>query len=405
MARRDFGTVETLPSGNFRAFWRSKGRKVTAPYTFPNKRAAQEWLSAQHTALAKGEITPHQQLTENTQPVRVITLGEWVEILLKRRAKDGKLSKKSIQTYQSNYDKHLEKPFGSRPLAAITADEVRSWYNSFDPADSKVRQASYRTLSAFLGAAIEERLIEESPMKVRGAMKKPRKGPDNPRSIVATPDQVKRLSQAMPEEMGIAVLLGFWCAMRFGEITELRRKDIEVAPDRKNATVHIRRSVEYAAGYGYVVGPPKSEAGVRDLPVPSIMLPDLLEHLDANVPPAADSLLVHSTTSVRKWLSNNSLNWYFDKAVAAVPDLDQRFTFHGLRHSGLTLLGQNGATLAELMLWAGHSDVSTVIIYQHATQERAAELAERMSRKALEKPAEDSGEKAHRRKTSHPVPV
>lgn len=62
-----------------------------------------------------------------------------------------------------------------------------------------------------------------------------------------------------------------------------------------------------------------------------------------------------------------------------MPDLDPRFTFHGLRHSGLTYAGQCGATLAELLRRAGHSDINTVLIYQHATRERDAALAERMS--------------------------
>ncbi|STY83509.1 Site-specific recombinase XerD [Mobiluncus mulieris] len=90
-------------------------------------------------------------------------------------------------------------------------------------------------------------------------------------------------------------------------------------------------------------------------------------------------MLVHSPASLVKWYSNKSMNGHFAKAKRAVPDLDQRFTFHGLRHSGLTLAGQSGATLAELMHRAGHTNAETVMIYQHATQDRDAAIAEKMS--------------------------
>ncbi|MEB5273738.1 tyrosine-type recombinase/integrase, partial [Pseudomonas aeruginosa] len=56
-----------------------------------------------------------------------------------------------------------------------------------------------------------------------------------------------------------------------------------------------------------------------------------------------------------------------------------RFTFHGLRHTGLTRLGQSGATEAELMAFAGHSDPKAVRIYQHAERNRLAALADRMT--------------------------
>ena len=54
------------------------------------------------------------------------------------------------------------------------------------------------------------------------------------------------------------------------------------------------------------------------------------------------------------------------------------FTFHGLRHTALTRLGQAGATTAELRAYAGHSDSKSVEIYQHAERGRLAALADKM---------------------------
>lgn len=375
MKRRAFGTIEKLKSGNYRAYWKAGEHYVRATHTFPHKRAAQEWLAQQQTEYASGRIDP----ANPPKAVRKeeLTLDQWQEKYFERCKIEGKLAPKSAQTYQSCYRKHLAPPFGARRLAGITTEEIRAWYNSFPSDKLGARRSAYRTLSALLGAAVAEGILEKSPAKVKGAMAKPKRGADNPRDIVATPNQVEVLAAAMPEELAITVLLGFWCSMRFGEITELRRKDVEIT--EKSGVIRVRRAVQYAAGYGYTVGQPKTEAGVRDIAVPTVMLPALRDHLGRYVPPDADALLVHSPASSWRWLSNNSLNHYFKKAVACVEGLDSRFTFHGLRHSGLTYAGQCGATLAELLARAGHSDINTVLIYQHATRERDVALAERMS--------------------------
>lgn len=63
------------------------------------------------------------------------------------------------------------------------------------------------------------------------------------------------------------------------------------------------------------------------------------------------------------------------RAVAGRPDL----RWHDLRHTGSTMAAQAGATLAELMNRLGHSDVRAALIYQHATAERDAELARKLS--------------------------
>ena len=55
---------------------------------------------------------------------------------------------------------------------------------------------------------------------------------------------------------------------------------------------------------------------------------------------------------------------------------------HDLRHAGLTLAAQSGATLAEVMRRAGHSSTRAAMIYQHAADRRDAEVANRLGRLA-----------------------
>ena len=52
--------------------------------------------------------------------------------------------------------------------------------------------------------------------------------------------------------------------------------------------------------------------------------------------------------------------------------------FHDLRHTGLTWLAQNGATVGELQAWAGHTTPAVAMRYQHLAQDRKHVLAQRL---------------------------
>jgi hypothetical protein len=90
----------------------------------------------------------------------------------------------------------------------------------------------------------------------------------------------------MPERHKAMTLLAAWCAMRFGELAELRRKDL----DLKNGVIHVRRAVVRVDG-ATVVGTPKSDAGTRDVAIPPHLLPLLKAHVQEHVAFGKDALL------------------------------------------------------------------------------------------------------------------
>ena len=55
----------------------------------------------------------------------------------------------------------------------------------------------------------------------------------------ATLAELEALTEAMPERYRLMVLLAAWCALRFGELTELRRGDV----DTKDGVLQVRRAV------------------------------------------------------------------------------------------------------------------------------------------------------------------
>ena len=80
--------------------------------------------------------------------------------------------------------------------------------------------------------------------------------------------ELEALVAAMPERYKVMTLIAAWCGLRFGELTELRRKDVDV----KAGVIKVRRAVTRVEGE-FVVGTPKSDAGVRDVAIPPHLLP------------------------------------------------------------------------------------------------------------------------------------
>src|SRR5690606_29313265 len=59
--------------------------------------------------------------------------------------------------------------------------------------------------------------------------------------------------------------------------------------------------------------------------------------------------------------------------------IDTPLRFHDLRHTGNTLAASTGASTKELMARMGHASPRAALIYQHATADRDAEIAARIS--------------------------
>lgn len=82
--------------------------------------------------------------------------------------------------------------------------------------------------------------------------------------------------------------------------------------------------------------------------------------------------------------------WKHARIRAGIPGVH----FHDLRHAGLTLSAQAGATLAEVMCRAGHNSAAAGLRYQHAADRRDAVIASRLSLLAAEREAERPPEEA-----------
>ena len=119
-------------------------------------------------------------------------------------------------------------------------------------------------LRTILGQAVRDELIRSTPCHISGGGNAKRVKKIKP----ATLAELEAVVGAMPERYRVMVLLASWCGLRFGELAELRRGDVNT----KSGTIHVRRGVVRADGKT-LVKKPKSDAGVRDVAIPPTPTP------------------------------------------------------------------------------------------------------------------------------------
>lgn len=391
-SRRGWGRLRKLPSGRWQAGYTGvDGVRYNAPATFDTKDGAQAWLHSERKLIDLDEWTPPTARTA-TRAARSKTFAEYsAEWLDNRKVKGRAIKPRTRSHYQSLLDRVLLPTFGSRRLPAITAEVVRDWHAAQGDRTPTQTSHAYGLLRSILADAEERGLIATNPARIRGASTSRRAHKVEP----LPPADLLTLADAMPEQHRLMVLLSGWCGLRFGELVELRRKDLDLT----NALVKVRRGAVRVGGR-FVVGEPKSDAGIRDVDIPPHLLPEIREHLRRHVDRGRESLLfpaangghlqpstlygsapkkaIDPDTGETVWEGDRG--FYRARVVAGHPDL----RWHDLRHSGAVLAAIAGATLPDLMQRLGHSTRDAAMVYQHVAAGQGKRIAERLSKLAGE---------------------
>lgn len=262
---------------------------------------------------------------------------EWVKIWFELYAQE--LAPKTIESYRRLWA--LVAPeLAKTPVDAISPDQVQYALLRVSR-DSGARQAqlAYCFLSGVFRRAVRSRHIASNPVE---ALDKPRHESAPGRAITVT-DWVT-LKPIIDDYLPYALMT--YAGLRRGELLALRRGDI--GPD----VVRVRLQ-RVRVGGRLEERPPKSRAGVRDVPI----LPPLAAALDAAplmhpralVCPIAPETLAH--------------RWRRDQAEAGITT---PYRLHDLRHTYATRLVLAGCNLRVLQYMIGHSSFDlTAGTYAH----------------------------------------
>lgn len=362
-------TVRLLKSGRFEARFTHQGRAYSR--TWDTHDQGVRWEQRTRRELSSGTYVDPVTLLPEPEPDQAPTLAEYAARWVAERPLKPRTRSEYVRML-ANFG-----PLNGLRVDQITRQQVKDWYTGLTLA-STARKHQYELLRAIFNGVVDDELRDHSPVRIAGAAKPSRK----PMADIPTPGQIHALAEAMPsDKYRVMVLVSAWCGLRFGESTELRRKDVLLDQDGTPLALRVRRGVVRVDG-AYVVGTPKSAAGMRDVTIPPHVRGDVAAYL-ATLPAAPETLLFPGTRNGRHMAPSSLYKpFYRARAVVGLPHL----RWHDLRHFSATTAAMTGATLAELQARLGHSTVQAAMRYQHAAAGRDAVIAEAMSNVGVLRP-------------------
>jgi integrase len=162
----------------------------------------------------------------------------------------------------------------------VTPDAVRSWYAGLGTEHTRRNSHAYGLLHAILATAVTDGLLQSNPCQIKRAMNPPRKR----EPVILTVPELAELADTVPERYKALVLVSAWCGLRWGEVIELRRNDIDVDAE----VLFVGRGVTHQGGCS--IDTPKS-GKPRAVVIPPHIRTDLKHHLDVFVAKEPEALV------------------------------------------------------------------------------------------------------------------
>ncbi len=215
--------------------------------------------------------------------------GDVPGVLVALACRAAQLRPRTRELYDGQLRLHILPVLGATELGQLSPSHIRTWRANMvskgKPGASTVAKC-YRLTHAILATAVEDGILMRNPCVVQGAStERPAERP------VATIGQVFEIADAIAPELSAAVLLATFCGLRLGEIRALRQRHLDLL----HRTVRVEEQYQELTDGTLVLGPPKTDAGVRTIAIPKVIIADLEHHL-ASVPLDNDGLLFTTTS-------------------------------------------------------------------------------------------------------------
>ncbi|GAQ35115.1 prophage integrase [Mycobacterium pseudoshottsii JCM 15466] len=159
-----------------------------------------------------------------------------------------------------------------------------------------------------------------------------------------TAQEVRMLATACDDQGDVVTILAY-TGLRWSELVGLRVKDIDLTARR----LYVRRAAPEVEGH-IVIGPPKTRAGIRTVPLPQVVVDIFKGRITGRAP---DQPAVTSANGAMLRSNNRRRHTHWNKALKST-DLAP-LTIHDLRHTYASLARKSGADLRYVQKTMGHS--------------------------------------------------
>lgn len=257
----------------------------------------------------------------------------------------------TAQGYRS-HNKIVTDYFGEYKIDEITSENIKTYISSFKTQAKKTVTNRFLTLNLIFTYAKEKHYISENPCSsikiknlTKGLKKTMREAP--------TEEEAKTVMQFATDPDGLMAALILCTGCRKGEAIGLLDSDVIRNPKGLENKISITRSV-YFENCHPRVKPPKSDAGVRSVPVPDSIL-SLLPSTTKGKPvfPGKDGGYLTEPEFRRMWT-----RWQKKTGL--------KLTAHQLRHGYATILFEEDIKPKDMQSYLGHAQLSTTMdVYTH----------------------------------------
>ena len=253
--------------------------------------------------------------------------------------------------------------FGDVPISEISALRIKSYLDMLHDKGfaKKTVKERYAVLKQIFNFAIEREYIEKNPcLTVKIKFSKDAASEKREAATAEEENIIKKLSNDVPFSFLAKFLLFTGC--RRGEALALTPQDI----DFENKTVSVNKTVEWLGNKPQIKTQPKTAAGNRDIPLPDILISELLKR------------------KKQKYIFQNQKGELFDNSQVTrewnnlKKEAEINCTPHQLRHSYATMLFDAGIDVKTAQRWLGHTDIKTTLdTYTHLSESRQTQSTDK----------------------------
>jgi integrase len=325
------------------------------------RREAQNELARLLAAVADGAHVDPSQLT----------VGEHVRARFVHWQETGEITPSTTQRYCQLIDHHIIPHLGNKLVQKLSTLDIERWHITLKNRGRLDGQGglhprtighAHRLLGKALNEAQRHGLVVKNVGKLQGAPKVPAK-----EMRILTPEGVADLPALVHgHALGVPALTALYAGMREAEILALPLGNL----DLDGKIIKVRVTLEETKEGGLRIKPPKTEAGIRDITLPSILVEILRTHrkqlLERRIlfglgKPSDEDFVFPRWDGSPQSPSSFSAMWN-----KLAKQLGIEVSFHGLRHTHASILIDQGVDVVTIAKRLGHaSPAITLQVYAH----------------------------------------
>ncbi len=326
---------------------------------------AERWLANERDLIERAAETGEPWLSPADRAAKAAVVAETLSEFGSRWIAQRNIKERTRIHYETIFREHIEGKLGTIAIADLTPQMIRSWYAATLIDRPTYRAHSYGLLKSILETAVKDGLLSANPCQISGAASVKTKT----QAVIPTVEELAEIAEKIERKFRALILISAWAGLRYGEVAELRRKDI----GEDCEVISVARGFTHRNGK-CIIDSPKS-GKPRVVVVPPHIRDDLKHHLAHYVSEDPESLLFQPVRGGCH-LSDKVIRDALAPALKSVGLHHVRI--HDLRHFCGTQTARVG-NLVETMGRLGHSSVGASLRYQHVVSGRDLEIAEALS--------------------------